>query len=109
MYLSRRRFIQAAGAGVAALSVPPLFPQQAWAGGAGEPVIVMLFLRGGADALTHVIPHPERLGGAAYKEARGAIQLPYQNAIDPAINHQLLTPLHQNCCAAQRRPRQELI
>jgi len=104
VYLSRRRFIQAAGAGVAALSVPPLFPQQAWASGAGEPVIVMLFLRGGADALTHVIPHPDRLGGAAYKEARGAIQLPYQNAIDPAINHQLLTPLHQNFRNGQTHP-----
>ncbi|MFP8870670.1 MAG: hypothetical protein VCB43_04115, partial [Myxococcota bacterium] len=61
MNLNRRQFIQLAGSGMTALAVPPLFAGQASAypcTNPGKKVIVVIFLRGGADSLAHVMPDP---------------------------------------------------
>jgi len=63
MSLSRRRFIELAGKSMTAFAMPQLYVREAAAQTAQyEPVIVVLFLRGGADALMHLVPSP--LGGA---------------------------------------------
>ncbi|MEE3330319.1 MAG: hypothetical protein VX246_05575, partial [Myxococcota bacterium] len=94
MDFTRRRFIQMAGSGMTALALPPLFARQAAAQAATpEPVIVMLFLRGGADALTHVLPDPSIFPGKdpAYALQRPNIGLPQTGIPDEA--DQLITPL----------------
>jgi uncharacterized protein (DUF1501 family) len=94
MDFTRRRFIQMAGSGMTALALPPLFARQAAAQAATpEPVIVMLFLRGGADALTHVLPDPSIFPGKdpAYALQRPFIGLPLTGI--PDTPDQLITPL----------------
>lgn len=103
MDFTRRRFIQMAGSGMTALALPPLFARQAAAQAATpEPVIVMLFLRGGADALTHVLPDPSIFPGKdpAYALQRPFIGLPLTGIPDTPAD-QLITPLPQNYRNAQ--------
>jgi len=92
-----------AGSGMTALALPPLFARQAAAQAATpEPVIVMLFLRGGADALTHVLPDPSIFPGKdpAYALQRPFIGLPLTGIPDTPAD-QLITPLPQNYRNAQ--------
>ena len=77
--LSRRRFIETVGLGMTALAAPPLFARRGFAQSAGpipgENVVVMIFLRGGADGLTHVIPRTGQFYGD-YRNLRPSIGLP---------------------------------
>jgi uncharacterized protein (DUF1501 family) len=68
--LSRRDFLRGTGAGIVALAVPPLWSKQSQAAGA-DPVVVSIFLRGGADALSLVVPH----GDPDYAARRPTIKL----------------------------------
>lgn len=68
--LSRREFLRGSGAALVALAVPPLWAKDARAAGA-DPVVVKIFLRGGADALSLVVPH----GDSDYALLRPTIKL----------------------------------
>lgn len=68
--LSRRDFLRGTGTALVALAVPPLWAKDARAAGA-DPVVVKIFLRGGADALSLVVPH----GDADYALLRPTIKL----------------------------------
>lgn len=76
---SRRVFLK--GAGVAALGVgfapTALFERTALAAGAGERVLVQLFLRGGADGLNQLVPH----GDPDYYTLRPGIALRLANGV----------------------------
>ncbi len=74
--LTRRRFLRLGGVTLAALGggalgLAPRFAG-ATAGRAADPLLVVVFLRGGADGL-HIVPP---VGDAAYARARGALALP---------------------------------
>ncbi len=73
-HLSRRRFLGLSTAALAAAAVPAWLPKIAFAaGGAGSrDVLVSIFLRGGADGLTLVVPHGEQ----AYYELRPTLAIP---------------------------------
>lgn len=96
MNLNRRQFIQLAGSGMTALAVPPLFAGQASAYPCthpGKKVIVVIFLRGGADSLAHVMPDP--------LVARSPVHIDQINAYNTArpsiaINESNIAQLSQN-------------
>ena len=72
--LTRRRFLEAGGLGVLAAASLPLWlaPRGARAAtGAKSPLLVVLFLRGGADGL-HLVPP---IGDPDYARARGSLAL----------------------------------
>lgn len=73
-HLSRRKFLGLSGAALAAAAVPAWLPKIAFAaGGAGSrDVLVSIFLRGGADGLTLVVPH----GEDAYYDLRPTLAIP---------------------------------
>ncbi|MFT5443079.1 MAG: hypothetical protein ACI8W3_002124 [Myxococcota bacterium] len=96
MNLNRRKFIQLAGSGMTALAVPPLFAGQASAypcATVGKPVVVVIFLRGGADSLTHVLPDPMNSRSPVELE-----QITAYNAARPsiAVNENDIVQLTQN-------------
>lgn len=73
-HLSRRRFLGLSAGALAAAAVPAWLPKIAFAaGGAGSrDVLVSIFLRGGADGLTLVVPH----GEDAYYDLRPTLAIP---------------------------------
>jgi uncharacterized protein (DUF1501 family) len=80
--LSRRQFIGAAsGAAVAALTAPAWLPRVAYARQdcSGRDVIISIYLRGGADGLSMVVPFAE----PAYYAARPALAIPHPDSGDP--------------------------
>lgn len=75
--LTRRTFLAGAGASaVAGLALPSIFPRYAFATpqdpGTGD-VLVVVFLRGGADGLSMVVPHSDQAG---YGQLRGPVAIP---------------------------------
>lgn len=74
MVLTRRRLLQLGGVSVAALASTPIWlaPRRAKAASlARSPLLVTIFLRGGADGL-HLVPP---IGDAEYARARGPLAL----------------------------------
>lgn len=74
MVLTRRRLLQLGGLSAAALAGAPIWlaPRRAGAASAArEPLLVLIFLRGGADGL-HLVPP---IGDAEYARVRGALAL----------------------------------
>ncbi|MGD9793927.1 MAG: DUF1501 domain-containing protein [Acidimicrobiia bacterium] len=72
--VSRRRFLQAAGAGVALSAMPAWATRYAEAAtpiGANDGVLVMLYLGGGNDGVNTVVP----INNSAYAGLRGALAL----------------------------------
>ena len=68
---SRRTILKAAGAGIASLALP--FPvTQAFAGETKKPTVVILFLRGGMDALNVIVPYKDR----HYYDMRPTLAIP---------------------------------
>ncbi len=82
--LSRRRFLQAAAAGVGASMVPGWFADVAGASGSpastsgGTGTLVLVVLDGGCDGL-HVVPP---VGSGHYQDARGALAVSESDALD---------------------------
>lgn len=73
MVLNRRQFLHTATASLAALIAPGVLLKARPARAAGtDPVIVALYLRGGCDALSLVVPN----GDPAYYAARSTILVP---------------------------------
>jgi len=72
--LRRRDLLRAGGAGILALSLP--WPaetlRRAFAAEGKTPAMVIVFLRGGADALNVIVPH----GESAYYDLRPTIAIP---------------------------------
>lgn len=93
--ISRREFVKAAGLGVTALMLPPGFTRRATAAACvAEPVLVVVFLRGGADGINLVIPRMD----PAYETVRTSIKIPPNPALklDPDNDwefHPSLAPL----------------
>lgn len=76
---SRRQFLKTASVGFGALLVPQVLLRARPAHAAGtEPVLLSIFLRGGADGLNLVIPHRE----SAYYAARPTIAIPPSSVLD---------------------------
>jgi uncharacterized protein (DUF1501 family) len=71
--LSRRGFLQFSGATLAMLGVPEWLPRVAFAkdGDSTRDVVVLVYLRGGADGLTLCVPY----GDAAYATLRNATRI----------------------------------
>ena len=79
MSLTRRTFLKTATASLSALIAPGALLHARPARALGtDPVLVALYLRGGADALSLVVPH----GDPAYYAARPSIRIPAGNEID---------------------------
>jgi uncharacterized protein (DUF1501 family) len=83
--LSRRTFLAGAGATtLAGLVTPSLFPRYAFATpnqpGQGD-VLVLIFLRGGADGLSIVPPYSDEAG---YQQLRGSVAIPAPGSGQPA-------------------------
>jgi len=79
MTLSRRSFLKTATATMGALIAPGALLRARPARAVGtDPVLVALYLRGGADALSLVVPHAE----AIYYTARPTIQVPAGHELD---------------------------
>jgi len=79
MTISRRRFLKTATASLGALIAPGALLRARPARAAGtDPVLVALYLRGGADALSLVVPHADPI----YYAARPTIQVPAGQEID---------------------------
>ena len=73
MTISRRTFLKTATASVGALVAPGVLLRARPARSLGtDPVLVALYLRGGADALSLVVPH----GDPTYYAVRPTIQVP---------------------------------
>ncbi len=71
--LSRRRFLGLSAGALAATAVPAWLPKVAFATtGGSRDVLVSIFLRGGADGLTLVVPHGEN----AYYDLRPTLAIP---------------------------------
>lgn len=82
MDLSRRRFLGVGAAGIAAASIPNWLPNVALARdyrGAQRDVLVVVFLRGGADALTIVPPCFE----SNYYSSRPTLAIPRPDSASP--------------------------
>ena len=80
--ISRRDFVKSVGFGVTAMMLPPALAPTASAGVCPvDPVLVVLFLRGGADGINLVIPRMD----PAYETIRGSIKIPPDAAmgLDP--------------------------
>ena len=77
----RRRFLQWAGAGAAATVVPAWMPEMRFAESAdtARDIIVSIFLRGGADGLSMVVPFAD----AAYYRGRPTISVPRPDSTSP--------------------------
>ncbi len=94
---SRREFLRGAGTTLVALAVPSVWARPGRAVGT-EPVVVSIFLRGGADGLSLVVPH----GDPDYAALRPTIQLSPSDTLDIggfyALHPSLapLRPLYQN-------------
>jgi uncharacterized protein (DUF1501 family) len=96
LHVSRRRFLKGVGASVGALACSQVWPRIARAAG-DDPVLVVVYLRGGADGLNLLAP----VGDPAYAALRPNIGLPASGVIDldgffglhPALGS--LWPLHQ--------------
>jgi len=94
--ITRRRFLKGATASVGALACTQLWPRVARAAG-NDPVLVVVYLRGGADGLNLLVP----AGDPAYAALRPNIGLSGAGVIDldgffglhPALGS--LLPLHQ--------------
>ena len=68
---SRRTILKATGAGIASLALP--FPvSQAFAGETKKPTLVILYLRGGMDALNVVVPYKDQ----HYYDLRPTLAIP---------------------------------
>lgn len=79
MQISRRRFLQTATASLGALIAPGALLRARPARALGtDPVLVALYLRGGADALSLVVPH----GDPHYYPARPTIRVPAGTELD---------------------------
>jgi uncharacterized protein (DUF1501 family) len=79
MTISRRTFLKTATASVGALVAPGVLLRARPARSLGtDPVLVALYLRGGADALSLVVPHAD----PAYYAARPTIHVPAGQEID---------------------------
>ncbi len=79
--MSRRRFLQAIGAGVAVTAIPTWMADAASAatsGGNGDGVLVLLTMGGGNDGLNTFIP----TGDGAYYDARGSLAIRPGDAIN---------------------------
>jgi len=72
--MSRRRFLGLSAGALAASAIPAWLPKVAFAadGASGRDVLVAIFLRGGADGLTLVVPH----GEDAYYDLRPGLAVP---------------------------------
>jgi uncharacterized protein (DUF1501 family) len=94
MAMSRRDFLKTASASLSALVVPTALLRARPARASGsDPVLVAVYLRGGADALSLVPPH----GEAAYYAARPHIQVAPGTELDLDGFfgfHPSLAPLH---------------
>ncbi len=94
MAMSRRDFLMTATASFGALAVPGVLLRARPARAAGtDPVVVALYLRGGADALNLVVPH----GDAGYYAVRPTIRVTAGTEIDLDGFfgfHPSLAPLH---------------
>ncbi len=79
--LSRRQFLGVSGAGVVAASLPAWLPRVALAGEfcSSRDVIVSIFLRGAADAMTFCAP----FGEDAYYDARPTLSIPRPDSGHP--------------------------
>ena len=77
MGLSRRDFLKGAAVTAGALVVPAALAPRARAVG-GEPVLVSIILRGGADGLNLVVPHAD----PRYYELRPNVAVPMGSALD---------------------------
>lgn len=77
---TRRDLLRAAGTGAASLLATGALPARLLAGDppAGPPALVVLFLRGGADALNALVPH----GDPRYAELRPTIGVPPEDGDD---------------------------
>ncbi|HEV7668351.1 MAG TPA: DUF1501 domain-containing protein [Thermoanaerobaculia bacterium] len=72
-HLSRRKFLGLSAGALAAAAVPAWLPKIAFAASGGSrDVLVSIFLRGGADGLTLVVPH----GEDAYYDLRPTLAIP---------------------------------
>lgn len=92
MTLTRRDFLRAAGLGAAGLALPALAPRAARAAGT-DPVLVSIFLRGGADPLSLVPP----AGDPVYYDLRPTIAVAEDQVadLDGFFGlHPSLAPLH---------------
>lgn len=69
---TRRRFLYGAGVGMAAFVAPTPLARAARAASGSDPVLVALYLRGGADGLNLVIPQ----GDPAYAQIRPNLGVP---------------------------------
>jgi uncharacterized protein (DUF1501 family) len=79
MTISRRTFLKTATASVGALIAPSVLLRARPARAVGsDPVLIALFLRGGADALSLVVPH----GDPTYYSVRPTIQVPAGQELD---------------------------
>jgi uncharacterized protein (DUF1501 family) len=77
--ISRRHFLKAASVGFGALVVPQVLWRARTARAAGtDPVLISIFLRGGADGLNLVPPHQDPL----YYAARPTIAIPQASVVD---------------------------
>jgi uncharacterized protein (DUF1501 family) len=75
MIISRRGLLQGAAAGAAGLAMPGLLPRVALSSDGGPPAgdqLLVVFLRGGMDGMTAVVPYHE----AAYHDARPQVHVP---------------------------------
>ncbi|MBK9125530.1 MAG: DUF1501 domain-containing protein [Chloroflexi bacterium] len=82
--LSRRDFLKASTLAALASSLPSWMPRLAFAQPYNDPrgdVLVVVFLRGGADTLNMVVPH----GEAAYYAARPRLAIPRPDAAGEAL------------------------
>jgi uncharacterized protein (DUF1501 family) len=77
--MTRRSFLQTAGYGLTAMMVPSGLPRNAWADVPGDPVLVVLFLRGGADGINLVVPRGDN---TEYLLRRPTINVPAAESID---------------------------
>ncbi|OWY63058.1 hypothetical protein B7486_55120, partial [cyanobacterium TDX16] len=83
--LSRRTFLAGAGAtALAGMATPSIFPRYAFAT-PNQPsqgdVLVLIFLRGGADGLSIVPPYTDEAG---YQQLRGSVAIPAPDSGQPA-------------------------
>lgn len=76
--LTRRELLRGAAAGLALWACPAGLARAASAGDGGPPVLVTVFLRGGADGLQLVVPH----GDPDYAALRPSLGLPRSELFD---------------------------
>ena len=79
--VSRRGVLKVAAAGAAGVGLPGLLPRIALSSDGAPPagdVLVVVFLRGGMDGLTAVVPYHE----AVYHDARPQVHVPANNVLN---------------------------